>query len=129
MYRRWLYIEIFLQLLLCASVLIVKVLYDDAMLQKSDARRDVRRMLQVMTRNKYGGTLCLVIFHEQLLQMILTAGVKEVERFVEDDELRACEQCRHDAHLLLVTGREVAYIFFCPNTSPFINISYWAISL
>lgn len=125
----WLYIEILLQFLLCASVLIVEVFDDDAMLQKSDACRDVRRMLQVMTRNKYGSTLRLVIFHEQLLQMVLTAGVKEVERFVEDDELRACEQCSHDAHLLLVAGREVAYILFCPNTSPFINISYWAISL
>ena len=44
--------------------------------------------------------------------MVLTAGVEEVERFVKYDELRACEQCSHDAHLLLVTGREVAYIFF-----------------
>lgn len=129
MYNRWLYVEIFLQFLLGTSVLIVEVFDDDAMLQKSDARRDVRRVLQVMTRNKYGSTLRLVIFHEQLLQMVLTAGVEEVERFVEDDELWACEQCRHDAHLLLVTGREVAYILFCPNTSPFINISYWDISL
>lgn len=32
MYRRWLYIEILLQFLLCASVLIVKVFDDDAML-------------------------------------------------------------------------------------------------
>ena len=63
MYRRWLYVEIFLQFLLCASVLIVEVFDDDAMLQKSDARRDVRRVLQVMTRNKYGSTLRLVIFH------------------------------------------------------------------
>ena len=117
MYRCWLYVEIFLQFLLGASVLIVEVFDDDAMLQKRDACRDVRRVLQVMTRNKNGGTLRLVIFHEQLLQMVLTAGVEEVERFVKYDELRACEQCRHDAH------------FFCPNTSPFINISYWAISL
>ncbi len=35
---------------------------------------NVRRMLQVMTRNKYGSTFRLVILHEQLLQMVLTAG-------------------------------------------------------
>ena len=62
MYNRWLYVEIFLQFLLGTSVLIVEVFDDDAMLQKSDARRDVRRVLQVMTRNKYGSTLRLVIF-------------------------------------------------------------------
>ena len=42
--------------------------------------------------------------------MVLAAWVEKVERLVENHELRIVEQCCHNANLLFVASREVAYV-------------------
>ena len=78
------------------------------MLQQGNTGRDIDGMRQVVAAAKDGGTRLLVILREQMLQHVLAGGVEEVERLVQNDNLRTVEESCHDAHLLLVAGREVA---------------------
>ena len=65
-----------------------------------------------MTAAEDGGTRLLVILRQQVLEHVLTGGVKEVERLVEHNNLGLVEEGGYDAHLLLVACREVANELF-----------------
>ena len=92
------------------ELLAVGTVHDDiAVLEYDDAGGDVDGVLQVVGADDDGGSSALLVVGEQMLELVLRRGVEEVERLVEDDGLRLSEECRHDAHLLLVACREVAY--------------------
>ena len=101
-------LEVLLQLLAGAAVAVGQVADDAAFLQQGDAGGDVDGVLQVVGGDEDGGARLAVVLGEHVLQDVLRRGVEEVEGLVEDDQLRTVEEGGDDAHLLLVTGREVA---------------------
>src|SRR3712207_2658046 len=65
-------------------------------------------MVQVMAGDDDGGTMLFVVPLQQVLDDGLRAGVEEVERLVQNQQLRMMEHGRYDAHFLLVSHGEVA---------------------
>lgn len=78
------------------------------MFQQGDAGADVERMGQVMGRDDDGGMLLLAISLEQILHGQLRSGVKKIEGFIEQQQLRMVQHGADDAHLLLIAHREIA---------------------
>ena len=101
-------VEIAFQFLLGRTIVVVDVADDLTVLQQGDARTDIDRVVEVVAGDEDGGTRLAVVVGEQVLDGILRTGIEEVEGFVEDEQAGVHEEGRHDAHLLLVAGREVA---------------------
>lgn len=68
------------------------------MVHDEEAGGDVGDELEVVARDDDCSTGGAVIVGEEPLQSFLTAWVEEVERFVEDDDLRVVDECRDDSH-------------------------------
>ena len=66
-------------------------------------------MLEVVAGDEDGGASLLVVVYEQALEGVLATWVEEVERLVEDEELRLIDKSRDDTYLLLVACAKVAY--------------------
>ena len=66
-------------------------------------------MLEVVAGDEDGGASLLVVVYEQALEGVLATWVEEVERLVEDEELRLIDKSRDDSYLLLVSCAKVAY--------------------
>ena len=67
------------------------------MFHQGDARADIHRMVQVVARYEDGGTGLLVVLFQQMLDDGLRTWVKEIEWFVENQDLRLVEEGRDDA--------------------------------
>ena len=72
------------------------------MLHQQDACGDVDGVSEIVRTDDYRRSRGLSIFLDDMLEQVLTRRIEEVERFIEDEKSRMCDEGRDDSHLLLV---------------------------
>jgi len=74
---------------LCLLLSIVDIINNLAVLEEYDTRTDINGVLQVVAAYHNRSTGLFVVLLQQVLDGVLTAGVEEVEWFIEDKHLGA----------------------------------------
>ena len=85
------YLEVVLEFSLSLPVAIVDVADDDAVLEQCNTWAYIHGVLQVVATDKDGCPSLLIIFFQQVLDGALAAGIEEIKRLVEDDNLGLAE--------------------------------------
>lgn len=83
-----------------------------SVLKQGDAWADVRGMVQVVAGHEDGGAGLFVVGFQQMLDGGLGTGVKEIERFIKDEQAGLVEHGRNDSYFLFVAHGEIPDIFF-----------------
>ena len=96
--------EIVVERCQCLPVVVSEILDNLSVLQQYDTGGDIDKMLEIVTADEDGGTRAAMIVEQELFEEVLSGRVQEVERFVENQELRSRDHSRHDSNLLLVAG-------------------------